>query len=228
MQELFLKLAANPAFAAAKNPPADLRQAALHLALDWRRARLRSHTVAMLPDPPDPAPLRRRHPRRSRTMVPHPRRRRFPAHPHPRSLHPPLRPATSLRRNRRHPRQNPAPDPRPLPQSHHHRPHPTRRPQQGGLPCPRMMIAPSSPNSAASHATIHPQTQPTAPSPAPAPPFSTLNKPTLNGDSSCHRHPLQHRRRPPRRRPPHRFSSIPTPSLRRRTTRRRRSSHQGL
>jgi RNA polymerase sigma factor (sigma-70 family) len=57
MQDLFLKLAANPAFTTAKNPPAYLRQAAIHLALDWRRARLRTNTITALPDPPDPAPL---------------------------------------------------------------------------------------------------------------------------------------------------------------------------
>ena len=56
MQDLFLKLAANPAFAAAKNPGAYLRQSAIHLALDWRK-RKRPAANTNLPEPCDPAPL---------------------------------------------------------------------------------------------------------------------------------------------------------------------------
>jgi RNA polymerase sigma-70 factor (ECF subfamily) len=56
MQDLFLKLATNPAFAAAKNPGAYLHQSAIHLALDWRK-RKRPAANANLPERSDPAPL---------------------------------------------------------------------------------------------------------------------------------------------------------------------------
>jgi RNA polymerase sigma factor (sigma-70 family) len=55
MQELFLKLATNPAFAAARNPPAYARQSAIHLALDWRRAQRPTHSLPVT-DPLDLAP----------------------------------------------------------------------------------------------------------------------------------------------------------------------------
>ena len=55
MQELFLKLATNPAFAAARNPPAYARQSAIHLALDWRRAQRATHSLPVT-DPLDLAP----------------------------------------------------------------------------------------------------------------------------------------------------------------------------
>lgn len=56
MQELFLKLASNPAFLEARNPAAYLRTAALHLALDWRRSPRNAPTAAADAAPADPAP----------------------------------------------------------------------------------------------------------------------------------------------------------------------------
>jgi RNA polymerase sigma-70 factor (ECF subfamily) len=41
MQDLFVKLAKAPAFKSAENPAAYVRQAAIHMALDWRRTRAR-------------------------------------------------------------------------------------------------------------------------------------------------------------------------------------------
>jgi len=55
MQELFLKLATNPAFAAARNQSAYARQSTIHLALDWRRAHRPTPTLPHV-DPLDPAP----------------------------------------------------------------------------------------------------------------------------------------------------------------------------
>ena len=54
LQEVFLKLTASPAFREAARPHAYLRQSAINLALDWRRAR-RNKPVAMATDVPDPA-----------------------------------------------------------------------------------------------------------------------------------------------------------------------------
>jgi RNA polymerase sigma-70 factor (ECF subfamily) len=54
MQDLFLKLAASPAFAAARDPAAYARRAAIHLAYDWRRSQPPSASLAA--DPSDPAP----------------------------------------------------------------------------------------------------------------------------------------------------------------------------
>lgn len=56
MQELFVKVATGAGFRAARNPAAYLRQAAIHLALDWRRARRRGAVaMAELPEAIDPA-----------------------------------------------------------------------------------------------------------------------------------------------------------------------------